>query len=684
MYFGSAWYPEHWPESRWPEDVRLMRAAHMNVSRLAEFAWSTMEPTEGHYELDWVERAIALLHENGLAVVLGTPTAAPPAWLTHHRPDTLLIDQNGRAASHGNRCHYSPTSQTYLTYCRRIAEQMSKRFGQDTRVIGWQVDNEYSRMDYSEHTHRLFHAYLKERYHTLEALNAHWSTAYWSQTYSGWDQIPLPVGGHNPGLMLAFRHFTTKVWRDFQRVQIEAIRRYARPEQWITHNFMGWFDMFDHYKVSADLELASWDWYIGTGQHDFTKTAPIHDLTRGFKQRNFWIMETQPGSVNWSPVNNMLDKGEARCMAFHAVAHGADALLYWQWRSALGGQEQLHGSCLGADGKPRPFFTEAAQIGKDFAVVSEALEGTVVKNEVAILHSYDARWSINGQRHHKEFDPTEHLRHYAGTLTAKNVPVDVISPDLASVPTSDQNSVNLWAGYKLVIAPALVVFTEAAIIAMTAFVEAGGTLVLTIRCGQKDAYNALFPTLQPGPLRELAGVEVEEFYALDEEVPVQTEAFALGGGTSGEMTAGLSRLWAERLRPLNAATEVLATWGESNGWLDGTPAMTRHRVGDQGGQVIYVGAYFDAAMQSALLDWLIDTAKVTPLARNAPAGVEDARRVRPDDSSIYILINHERKPQHLALTAPLPNPAVDLLTGETFQDMVALPEFGVRVFQVLP
>src|SRR5579862_2620178 len=182
MYFGAAWYPEHWPESRWPEDARLMQEAGMNVCRIAEFAWSTLEPNESHYEMDWLERAIDLLHAHGMAVVLGTPTAAPPAWLTRHHPDTLAIEPNGRPAQHGNRCHVSPNSTTYHKYCRRIVEQMAKRFGQDTRVIGWQIDNEYNRVDYSDASRRQFQAFLKERYGSLEALNDHWSTAYWSQT----------------------------------------------------------------------------------------------------------------------------------------------------------------------------------------------------------------------------------------------------------------------------------------------------------------------------------------------------------------------------------------------------------------------------------------------------------------------------------------------------------------------
>jgi len=662
MYFGAAWYPEHWPVLRWSEDVRLMREAGMNVCRLAEFAWSSMEPTENHYALDWLDHAITLLHENGIAVVLGTPTAAPPAWLTRHHPDTLAIEPNGRPAQHGNRCHYSPASTTYIRYCRRIVEQMAKRFGQDERVIGWQIDNEYSRVDYSDSTSRLFQAYLKDKYQSLEALNAHWSTAYWSQTYQSWDEIPIPIGAHNPGLMLAFRHFTTKIWRDFQHTQVDTLRMNTRPEQWITHNFMGWFDGFDHYRLSEELDFATWDWYIGTGHHDYTQTGAIHDLTRGFKRRNFWVMETQPGNVNWSSVNNVLNKGEARAMAFHAAAHGADGFLYWQWRSAPGGQEQLHGSLIGADGNPRPFYSEAAQIGADFAKISEAMQGTTPVSEVAMLHSYDSRWSINAQRHHKDFDPIKHFLHYYAPLAQRNVSVDVLSAEAS------------LEGYKLVILPSLVVLPEKTIENLTAFVEAGGTLVLTVRCGQKDGYNALFPALQPGPLRDLAGVEVADFYPLDEPVPVRAS-------WAGQY-AGQGEIWAERLTPLNENVQTLAHFGESNGWLDGGAALTINPVGSKGGKVIYVGAWLNTELQDQLTNWILGQAQVVSAYSGAARTIEVGRRVGADGKELLFVINHSRQEAALKLAAPLPNPATDMLTGAAFTDMLPLPPYGVRVLSV--
>jgi beta-galactosidase len=634
----------------------------MNVCRIGEFAWSTMEPGEGSYDFGWMERAIALLHSNGIAVVLGTPTAAPPAWLTHHHPDTLATEPSGRLAQHGNRCHFNPGSVTYLRYVRRIVEQMARRFGQDTRVIGWQIDNEYNRVDYSEDTGRRFQAFIKEQYGSLDALNTRWSTAYWSQSYTDWSEIPMPIGPHNPGLMLAFKHFVTRVWRDYQKLQCEIIRAHARPDHWITHNFMGWFDAFDHYTVTRDLDMASWDWYVGTGHHSYADSAAVHDLTRGFKRKNFWVMETQPGCVNWSANNNMLNRGEARCMAWHAVAHGAEAILYWQWRSAPGGQEQLHGSLLGADGNPRPFYTEAQQLGSDFASIGDALAGTQPINEVAVLHSYDSRWSIDAQRHNAAFDPVDVLRRYTRPLATSNIGVDIVDPE------------GSLEGYRLVIAPALAVLSETASANIVRYVEGGGTLVLTVRCGQKDAHNALFPHLQPGPLREAAGVEVEEYFALDAAAPV------ICNWNDAEPGAGESHIWAERLKVLDSNVKVVATFGTFNGWLDGGAAVTLRSANSSGGQVVTVGVLFDDETQKSLTDWLIRLSGVRPVWPDRVDGVEFARRTGEGKAYLFV-INHTAVEKQVSLNAASARlDTRDLLTGEQNGNRLKVPAYGVCVF----
>jgi len=651
LHLGSAYYPEHWPEERWCGDIRLMREAGLTVARVGEGAWSTFEPAPGEFHFEWMDRAIDLLAENGIQTVMGTPTYAPPAWLTQRLPDMLQVLDSGRVVQHGGRCHCCINSPDMAYATRRIVEAMALHFGRNPNIIGWQIDNEFSRVCFCSRCQALFREFLAKRYGTLDNLNRSWSTAYWSQSYSSWDQIPIPAEPkHNPGLVLEFKRFVSASNRRYQKLQVDILRANISPQTRICHNFMGWFDGLDHYEMNEDLDLSAWDWYIGTGHNDYLSTGVIHDLTRGFKRHNFWIMETQPGSVNWSSINNMLCKGEARSMAWQAVGHGADAILYWQWRSALGGQEQYHGTLVDQSGQPRPFYHDVKDLGADFKATSHLLSGSQVVSEVAMLNDYASRWSIQYQLHHKDFNYVTHFTHYYRPLAAANVSVDVLSADDA------------LDGYKLVIAPALLILNEKRVRHLKAFVERGGHLVLTLRTGMKDETNAMLPVRQPGALAELAGVEVVEYYALTEKVPV-----------SGDLFNGTTQIWAEILRILDERnTKVIARYGAANGWLDGQPAVTVHKCGK--GVVTFIGAYLDDAAQKLITD-MITTAADVDGVMETPLGVSACRRVSPAGADIFILNNHTRSTQHVRL----PWAAHEHLGGRDVGTAIGLEPFGVAV-----
>src|SRR2546427_91423 len=307
LLLGAAWYPEQWPESRWEADLTLMEQAGVRMVRVGEFAWSRMEPSEGQFDLDWLERAITAASKHSIYTVLGTPTPAPPAWLTQKYPETLRMYEDGRRAEHGNRQHFNFANPKYRELTRKIAEQMVKRFGRNPYVLGWQIDNEYAEESYDPETKAQFHQWLKVRYGTLDNLNARWTTVYWSQTYFDWSQIPIETRYGNPGLLLSWKRFVSDTWRSYQKNQLEVIRANSDPRQFITTNMMGWFDGYDHYTVSQDLDLASWDDYVGQGQLDPYRNGAAHDLTRGFLRKNFWVMETQPWAINWQRHNTNYD-----------------------------------------------------------------------------------------------------------------------------------------------------------------------------------------------------------------------------------------------------------------------------------------------------------------------------------------------------------------------------------------
>ncbi len=669
LHLGAAYYPEHWPEERWEEEIDLMKAANMSVIRLAEFAWSSLQPSKGKYKMDWLARVIELLSENDILTVLGTPTAAPPAWLTAASPETVAVDEFGRRAQHGNRCHYCVNSAAYHEATRRIVSRMAKQFGSDHNVIGWQIDNEFSRVCYCDICRGKFQEFLKERHGSLDVLNQRWSTAYWSQTYSAWEQIPIPIGNHNPGLMLDFKRFVTHSYRSFQKLQIDALRPHLHEGAWITHNFMGWFDGFDHYQLAEDLDIASWDDYVGTGHYDYLNHSAVHALTRGFKQKNFWVMETQPGNVNWSTVNNMLDRGEARAMAWQGVAHGADAILYWQWRSALGGQEQYHGSLVDQSGQPRLFYEEAAQIGEEFAKVSDLLEDSAPKARVAMIFDYESRWAIGWQKHHQDFDYVEHFRHYYRSFALRNVAVDILS-------AKSLHDVSQLKPYKIVVAPALNISTEIQAKVLGDFTRRGGHLVLTLRTGMKDEHNALIPIRQPGYMTEFSGMEVEEYFALDEPVPMK-----------GSLIDGHARIWAERLKLTGKFVLPMGKYKRSNGWLDDAPGISVTGVLGGPGLVYYIGAYLDDVSQQIMVDRFLFNAQIKPI--NTPDDVEVRTRVKTvefvDENGvetgesieleIYIVINHSRQDK----TVWLPWLALEHLTGEVIEEGLNLGPYGVGV-----
>ncbi|WP_245653886.1 beta-galactosidase [Novosphingobium rosa] len=647
LWVGSAWYPEQWPEARWAEDLRLMKAQGANVVRIGEFAWSRIEPEEGHYDFGWLQRAVRLAAQYDLKVVIGTPTNTPPAWLTQTYPDTLRVDDTGVPAKHGGRRQFSISSPRYRALARDIVGRMADAVGQEPNVIGWQIDNEYTDESYDPAARAAWHAWLQAKYGTLDKLNTVWTTQYWSQTYSAWDQVPFSTAKGNPGWMLDLKRFITGQWVAFQRNQLEVLRAKVPARQFVTTNLggLGWANRFDRFAINQDLDLASWDDYVGTGHIDRYRNGAVNDLARGWKRQNFWVMETQPGFVNWAPVSNMLYPGETRALAWQTVGHGADAVLFWQWRNALNGQESMHGSLIGADGKPLPIYAEARQIGEDFAKASPALAGTSPDAQVALLMDYDSRWAIDFQPLTRDYDNVAVLIDHYRPLKDAVGAVDVVA---AAAPLGR---------YRLVVAPGLNVIPEALAAHLADYVRAGGHLVLGPRSGLKDEFNRLDPVRQPGPLADLLGGQVEQFYALDEPVAVGSNS---------------ARIWAEDLTVKAADAQVLLRYGKANGWLDGHPAAITRKLGK--GRITYLGALLDAPGLRAFLDREMTDAGVTrDIAM--PEDVELMTR-EGQGRRITILINHGRQERAVTLPAPM----TDVLKGGSVTRVV-LPVEGVAVLR---
>ena len=474
---GVCYYPEHWPETRWETDAAQMVANGLSWVRIGEFAWSLMEPQPGVFDWAWLDRAIDVLGKAGLQVVLGTPTATPPRWMIDKLPDMLPVDANGHTRKFGSRRHYDFSHLGYREEARRIARLMAERYGQNPYVAAWQIDNEYdchdTALSYSDAARKGFQDWLAQRYQSTDALNRAWGNVFWSMQYDSFDQIALPnqtVTEPNHPHQLAFRRYSSDQVVAFNKVQVDEIRKHATAP--LIHNYMGRITTFDHWKVGADLDIASWDsypigflsdriegtakeksYYLRQGHPD--NQAFHHDLYRAVGRGRMWVMEQQPGPVNWAPYNPAPLPGMARLWAWEAFAHGAETVCYFRWRQAPFAQEQMHAALLRPDAEPAPALAEAAQVAKELAEMPEV--GTA-KADVALIFDYESAWAWDVQPQGADFDMFRLAFAAYRALRRAGLNVDILPPDVADL-----------SAYKLVLGPGLMTFSAPLRTALTQF-----------------------------------------------------------------------------------------------------------------------------------------------------------------------------------------------------------------------
>lgn len=465
---GVCYYPEHWPESQWAVDAAQMKATGLTWVRIGEFAWSLMEPTPGTYDWDWLDRAVETLGAAGLKVVMGTPTATPPRWLVDSMPDMLPVDAQGRTRGFGSRRHYDFSHMGYRDACRRIATAMGERYGRNPHVAAWQIDNEYdchdTTLSYSGAAKQGFQDWLAQKYQSTDALNRAWGNIFWSMQYDTFDQIELPnltVTEPNPAHVLDFRRYSSDQVAAFNRVQVDALRPLTDTP--LIHNYMGRTLTFDHFKVGADLDIASWDSYPigflsdrieGTTKEKQTylrqghpdNQAFHHDLYRAVGNGRLWVMEQQPGPVNWAPYNPAPLPGMARLWAWEAFAHGAEAVCYFRWRQAPFAQEQMHAGLLRPDRAPAPALGEAAQVAAEIAAMPDIDHAT---GSAALIFDYESAWAWDTQPQGADFDMFRLAFAAYRALRRAGLSVDILPPHTGDL-----------SAYKLVLAPGLMTISD--------------------------------------------------------------------------------------------------------------------------------------------------------------------------------------------------------------------------------
>lgn len=655
MYIGVDYYPEHWPRERWETDARLMQEAGFNVVRLAEFAWVKMEPEEGRFEFGWLQEALGVLAERGISAILCTPTAVMPAWVARKYPETLATEANGKRITWGVRKNNCFTSGAYRLLSERITRALAEQFAGAPNVIGWQTDNEFGGpVCYCDTCRAEFQDWLRTKYGTLEAVNEAWGTHFWGHTVGTWGEIVIPdkPGGDNPSLLLDWQRFYSWLNVRFQADQVRILREVC-PGHFVTHNFMGLFSDLDYYELAGDLDLVAWDNYPvwGAPEVDWRPAAGA-DVMRGLKRQNFWIMEQTAGPGGWGAYGRNPHPGEIRKIAYQQVAHGADGIVWFRWRTCTAGREQYWHGLLGHDGRPRRRYEEAAQTAGELQRIAGELEGTTVESKVAVVYDYESIWALRFQPGFAGNDFHENLLRYYGALKRAGVEVDMVRPgqDLK--------------GYRLVLAPDLYLLPDARARQLSEFVAAGGVLLADCRTGVKTETGLCHDRTLPGLLAEALGITIEEYGALAEGQKLTVTG---QGELAGEYQATLNADW---VTPTGA--ETLAGYRE---WpLESFAAATRNRFGEGWGY--YLGT---VVREPVFYDRLVGEmlAKAGIAARVAtPAGVEAAAR-SGNGKELLFLINHTEEPQVVAVPAG----KKELLSGETTGETMELGRYGVAVVE---
>jgi beta-galactosidase len=657
--FGVDYYPEQWPETRWAVDADMMRQAGFNVVRLAEFAWSRLEPREGEFNFAWLDRAIEVLCAREMEVVLGSPTAAPPAWVMRKQPDAYRVLDDGRRVTFGHRRHYCPNHPGFREQTRAIVTAMADHYRGNPAVIGWQIDNEFGDPCYCPNCARAFGRWLRRRYGSLEELNRRWGTVFWSQEYDDWDSISLPTRNArapNPGLHLDYFRFASDSYVEYQNVHIEILRR-AQPDWFITHNLMGSkYEQIDYFDLAAPLDFVSWDNYPRLAWNmvpdvDVAAVALAHDTTRGLKRRNFWVMEAQSGASGWENVSVAPRPGEIHLWAWQAIAHGADGIVFFRWRTARFGAEQYWHGVLDHHGEPGWRYAEVQHMGEELARVGRAIVGTVPRAQVALVLSYDSRFAFQAQGNNPGFSYPTHLASLYAAFFRCNIAVDMVSPDVD------------LSGYRVVVAPALHVISPEIADRLHRFVESGGVLLCTARSGVKGMDNEVTELRLPGLLRELFGLSVEEYDspAIGVTIPLRSVE---PSNTLGEAVA---EGWCDMLA-FATATPLLQY---TEDYYAGRCAAAENRLGK--GRAVYVGTFGNAALHDWLARYLLDAASIAPDIQ--PEGIELRWRYGRDDAALLFVLNHAE----VARSVSLPGTFTDLLDGSVLRGSAELPGRGVRV-----
>ncbi|MFG3042526.1 beta-galactosidase [Streptomyces sp. NPDC048330] len=639
--YGGDYNPEQWPEEVWPEDARLMREAGVNLVTVGVFSWSRLQPRPGTYDWAWLDRVLDLLHEHGIAVDLATPTAAPPPWFSHAHPESLPVTRSGVRQVPGSRQVFCPSSPDYARAADEIVRKIVERYADHPAVVLWHVHNEWGNHNalcYCDTSAAAFREWLRERYTTLEALNAAWGTDFWSQRYSDWEEIQPPRDTPafiNPSQDLDYQRFSSDTLLNRHRAETALIRA-GSPRTPLTTNLMGTLEKkVDGFAFARECDVVSVDHYLTAADPQAHIGLALNaDLARGMAAGAPWaLMEHSTSAVNWQPVNVAKTPGQMRRNTLAHVARGADATMFFQWRQAKAGAEKWHSAMLPHGGTSSSTWREVTRLGQHLRALSE-IRGSTVDAEVALVFDWQAWWAL-------ELDarPSSRLRYvdivqsWYAALWSRGYTCDVVGPG------SDLSA------YKAVFVPSLYLVTDADAENLHAYARSGGHLLVGYFSGVVDANDHVRPGRQPGAFRELLGLTVDEYLPLRD-----SDRIDLSDGS-------VAHTWAERLVLHEAQATVFFARGADGGPAAGDPALTVNCLG--AGSVGYVATRPGPELLCQTVDSFCRGSGAVPTVE-APPGVEAVRRRGPKASYLF-LINHTLEP------VVVPVRGTDMMNGRSYE-----------------
>jgi beta-galactosidase len=655
IWHGGDYNPEQWPPETWDEDVALMRQSHFNIASVGVFSWVALQPAEDRFTFEWLDTVLDKLEATGRYICLATPTAAQPAWMSQAYPDVLRADERGRRVHHGGRTNYCPNSPNYRRLAVQIATCLAQRYKDRRNLLLWHVSNEYGTHCYCEICAEAFRGWLQRRYGSLDTLNARYWTRFWSHTYTDWSQIEPPYSDGERlthGLTIDYKRFQSDSLLECFTLERDALRA-VTPDIPITTNLMGTFPHLDYRAWAREMDVIAWDCYPQPNA-PAGDIAFLHDLNRGLKDgQPFMLMEQTPSSQNWQQVNALKRPGVLRLWSYLAVAHGAETVMYFQWRRSRGGSEKFHGAVVEHGGRSDTrVFREVTELGAELERLGDTTIGATTPARVALLFDWDNWWAIEGAV--GPINPQDYVgtvrRHY-NAFWRKNVPVNIVFSD------SDLGR------YDLVVAPMLHMIKPGLAARIEALVEGGGAFVTTYFTGIVDETDLAFEGY-PGPLRRVLGIRIEEIDALYEG---QVNQIVMTDGSGSYSCARLCDI------VHSEGARVLATYGDD--FYAGSPVVTENPFGE--GRAYYIASDAEDRFLDDFYGHLLSLRGISSLLE-APAGVEVTLR-ETDRRRLLFVLNHT--PDNACVRLPPGKHFWDHLNAITAAETLTLPGHGVAILE---